>query len=221
MRWTSGTGSGDRVWRCSERPISSRARFGWSTRGAVSAPMRHWVAASAGDLHSLALRDISPRAADGRVTGPMSLPMTRACGYPMVAQTLRTLANPAGLMPRSHRRWATSKAWTARAQSPPCPRPHLPNPVLYERLHPIARSWARLTLVAELPSPRHDRDTRATTARSASVTKLTSNLNITAAIAATSGRPAPGRRFHAVQPPSWQHRIDAAADPFPLHEPDQ
>ncbi|PWH26037.1 hypothetical protein CEX93_17760 [Xanthomonas euvesicatoria] len=87
----------------------------------MSAPMRHWVAASAGDLHSLALRDISPRAADGRVTGPMSLPMTRACGYPMVAQTLRTLANPAGLMPRSHRRWATSKAWTARAQSPPCP----------------------------------------------------------------------------------------------------
>ncbi|PPU87488.1 hypothetical protein XaclCFBP3371_17305 [Xanthomonas euvesicatoria pv. citrumelonis] len=62
----------------------------------MSAPMRHWVAASGGDLHSLALRDISPRAADGRVTGPMSLPMTRACGDPMVAQTLRTLASPAG-----------------------------------------------------------------------------------------------------------------------------
>ncbi|OQP43641.1 hypothetical protein IB62_000055 [Xanthomonas euvesicatoria] len=96
----------------------------------MSAPMRHWVAASAGDLHRLALREAFPRAADGRVTGPMSPPVTRACGYPMVAQTLRTLANPAGLMPRSHRRWATSKAWTARAQSPPCPRPHLPNPVL-------------------------------------------------------------------------------------------
>ncbi|ASK94016.1 hypothetical protein XcvCFBP7111P_23225 [Xanthomonas citri pv. vignicola] len=41
----------------------------------MSATMRHWVAASAGDLHSLALRDAFPGAADRSVTVPMPLPI--------------------------------------------------------------------------------------------------------------------------------------------------
>lgn len=109
--------------------------------------MRHWVAASAGDLHGLALRDIFPRAADGRVTGPMSPPVTRACRYPVVAQTLSTLASPA-----EHAAQPSAMGHVESLDGP-CAISAMPTTTPSEsssvdRLHTIVRSWARLTLVA-------------------------------------------------------------------------
>ncbi|SOO20852.1 conserved hypothetical protein [Xanthomonas citri pv. fuscans] len=69
--------------------------LGWSTRAAVSEPVRHRVAANARDLPSIALRDALPGAADGSVTLPMSLATARACRSSMVAQARPALASPA------------------------------------------------------------------------------------------------------------------------------
>ncbi|WLA29815.1 MULTISPECIES: hypothetical protein [Xanthomonas] len=87
MRWTNGIGRGGGQWRCiNDR--SATVQLGWSTRAAVIEPVRHRVAANARDLHSLALRDALPGAADRSVTVPT--PLQIAClQSSMVAQTRR------------------------------------------------------------------------------------------------------------------------------------